>query len=523
MPTRPPTLRLVPPESDASPAEHATPQGGDLLAYERTRADIELDEPPRVPVLSKGQKVFAAATILVVLASFARAPTLTFVAVNAALILIFTAGACLKLFLVRRAVLHPETRRGITPATPLADSELPAYTILLPVYHESELLTQLVAGINALDYPSDRLDVKLLVEEDDAETREAAVAVGLPSNFEIVVVQDVGPRGKPRACNAGLARATGDLLVIFDAEDRPEPDQLRKAAAAFHNLTGTQVVCLQAKLNFFNRRQNALTRLFTAEYSMWFDLLLPGLQSLNAAIPLGGTSNHFPVARLRELGGWNPYNVTEDAELGTRIFLRGWKTAILDSTTYEEANSRYGNWIRQRSRWVKGYMQTYLFHMRHPIRLERQMGLQQFIVFQLLIGAGAFGLLVNLLYWPLTVVWFATHSMLIQRAFPWPILYIGSIGLLLGNTAFVLTAIAGCYVRRNYEDVKWALLMPAYWLLMSVAACKAFVQLCYKPSYWEKTEHGFCAIDDEDVLHTGLPDPTVFAPLRTAPATATGD
>jgi cellulose synthase/poly-beta-1,6-N-acetylglucosamine synthase-like glycosyltransferase len=462
------------------------------------RDDESLVVDPAPPsVLSRGQKVFLSALLVFVVIAGVLAPMATIVGVNAALIVVFSAGALLKLFLIRRAVRDAEVRRGIRPAGELGDTELPVYTILLPVYREGNLLRQLVAGIEALDYPRGRLDVKLLLEEDDLETQEAASRLALPSYVECLVVPDVGPRGKPRACNVGLAHARGDLLVIYDAEDRPERDQLRKAAAAFGELRGTDIVCLQAKLNYFNRSYNALTRLFTAEYSMWFDLLLPGLQSLDAVIPLGGTSNHFSVECLRELGGWNSYNVTEDADLGVRIYQAGWKTAILDSTTYEEANSRYGNWIRQRSRWVKGYMQTYLFYMRHPMRLARQTGLRAFIVFQLFVGAGSLCLLINPFYWALTAVWYLTHLGIIQQSFPWPVLYLGTMGLFIGNAAFVLTAIAGCYSRRNYGDVKWVLLMPAYWLLMSIAAWKAFVQLCYKPSYWEKTVHGYCTIDDD--------------------------
>jgi cellulose synthase/poly-beta-1,6-N-acetylglucosamine synthase-like glycosyltransferase len=241
-----------------------------------------------------------------------------------------------------------------------------------------------------------------------------------------------------------------------------------------------------------------LTRWFTAEYSVWFDQLLPGLQYLDVAIPLGGTSNHFVTQRLRELGGWNPFNVTEDAEVGVRIFLQGWKTAVLDSTTYEEATSRYGNWLRQRSRWAKGYMQTHLFYMRHPLRLRRRMGLKAYVAFQLFFGANTLCLLVSPLYWALIVVWYAGRPNWIQDIFPGPLFYVGMLGLFVGTAACVLSMVSGCYARRNYEDVKWAFLTPIYWLLMSVASYKALLQLFYKPSYWEKTEHGFCRFEEAD-------------------------
>jgi cellulose synthase/poly-beta-1,6-N-acetylglucosamine synthase-like glycosyltransferase len=370
-------------------------------------------------------------------------------------------------------------------------------------------LRQLVAGIEALDYPKHLLDVKLLIEDDDDETREAAAGLRLPSYFDVLIVPDVGPRGKPRACNYGLFRANGDYLVIFDAEDRPAPDQLRLAVAAFGG-AGDDVVCHQAKLNYFNRDHNLLTRWFTAEYSVWFDQLLPGLQALDVAIPLGGTSNHFLTARLRELGGWNPYNVTEDAELGVRIFLRGWKTAILDSTTYEEATSRYRNWTRQRSRWVKGYMQTYLSCMNHPIRLASRMGPKAFASFHLFFGANTLCLLINPIYWVLVVTWFLTRAGWIPHLFPNAVFYLATLGLLVGNGACILSLVSGSVARRNYEDVKWAFLVPVYWLVMSVASYKALIQLFYKPSYWEKTQHGFCEYTPEAI--DGRPPEPILSP-----------
>jgi cellulose synthase/poly-beta-1,6-N-acetylglucosamine synthase-like glycosyltransferase len=449
-------------------------------------------------LLSRSQKIAALVAIAGGIIALAVAPVFTVVAVNAALVVFFCAATVMKLVLTDRGIKE-NCSVVVTSAelAAIADEDLPMYTILLPVYHEAGMLGQLVDGIAALDYPSDRLDVKLLVEEDDLETREAATAMHLPPYVELVVVPDVGPRGKPRACNQGLVRAKGEFLVIYDAEDRPERDQLRKAVCAFKR-AAPDVVCLQAKLNYFNRTHNLLTRWFTAEYSIWFDQLLPGLQSANVAIPLGGTSNHFITARLLELRGWDPFNVTEDADLGVRIYLQGWKTAILDATTYEEATSRYRNWIRQRSRWVKGYTQTFLTHTSQPIQQARRMGLKAFVVFVLFFGAGTLCLLLNPFYWLLAAWWFASHQHWIETMFPRPVLYLGTVALFVGNIACLMMIVVGTFSRRNYEDVKWAFLSPLYWLLMSAAAWKAVTQLFYKPSYWEKTEHGFCRYEPDD-------------------------
>jgi len=464
-------------------------------------------------VLSKSQKVATVIGGAALVAGLVVAPVPTVVVVMAALVLFFMASNLMKLVLISRALKHPHQVIVDASGHRTPDDALPVYTILLPVFHEAALLGQLVKGILSLDYPEHRLDVKLLLEEDDTETREAAAALDLPDCFDVLVVPDVGPTGKPRACNHGLAHARGEYLVIYDAEDRPEADQLRKSVLAFAQAE-PEVVCLQAQLNYFNRTHNILTRWFTAEYSVWFDQLLPGLQAMDVAIPLGGTSNHFVTERLDAIGGWNSFNVTEDADLGLRIYLQGWKTAILETTTYEEATSRYRNWIRQRSRWVKGYMQTYLFHMRHPVALARGMGAKSFVAFQLFFGAGTLCLLLNPVFWLLAVLWFATRMHVIESIFPWPVLYLGTIGLFVGNAACVLSVVSGCYGRRNYEDVGYALLVPAYWVLMSVGAWKALIQLFTKPSYWEKTEHGFCLFEETDA--TGAPAPPALAAVPAA-------
>ena len=485
-----------------SPAEDEGLLVGSGLRAEPTAAPTTGDRPR---VLSGAQKVVLLGLGLVTAVSVVVAPIPTLITLIAMLTVFFCAANLVKLDLVRRGATDRRRYRQDHAAGAGSEGRLPVYTILLPLYHEDSILRQLVEGITALDYPQDKLDVKLLLEEDDDTTRQAAANLQLPACFDIVIIPDHGPTGKPRACNAGLAQARGEYLVIYDAEDRPEPDQLRKAVTAFSE-AAEDVICMQAKLNYFNRTHNVLTRWFTAEYSLWFDQLLPGLQAMDVAIPLGGTSNHFRAGRLRELGGWDAYNVTEDADLGVRIYVKGWKTAILDSTTYEEATSRYHNWVRQRSRWVKGYMQTYLHHMAHPLQTYRQMGPRAFTMLHLFFGAATLCVLINPVYWFLTMLWFTTHYQPIESVFPRPLLYLGLVGMFVGNAAFTLTAISGAYLRKNYDDVKWALLSPLYWVLMSVAAWKALIQLCYKPFYWEKTVHGYCMYGPEMSLATGDAD-----------------
>ncbi|MBV9543819.1 MAG: glycosyltransferase [Chloroflexi bacterium] len=395
-----------------------------------------------------------------------------------------------KLYLVMRALTHKlEIETTDAEIAALSDRDLPMYTLLIPLYREAEVLPMLVQAIEALDYPKVKLDVRLLLEHDDHETIGVAHAANLPSYFTPVIVPAGLPKGKPKACNYGMIQARGEYVVIYDAEDLPEPDQLKKAIVAFRK-SSPRLGCVQAKLNFYNPRQNLLTRWFTTEYSMWFDLVLPGLDASGAPIPLGGTSNHFPMRCLNELGAWDPYNVTEDADLGIRMYKGGWKTAVIDSTTYEEANPDLHNWIRQRSRWVKGYIQTYLVHMRHPLQLRKQIGTKAFLSFQFLVGGTFFSLLVNPVFWALTLAWFATHSGLIRSMFPAPVFYMGCLALFIGNFTFVYLNLAGCLQRGYYDMAVHALLSPLYWVLMSVAAWKGFLQLLRNPSYWEKTKHG---------------------------------
>jgi cellulose synthase/poly-beta-1,6-N-acetylglucosamine synthase-like glycosyltransferase len=370
----------------------------------------------------------------------------------------------------------------------LRDEELPEYTILVPLYREAASLPNLARALDALDYPKSKLDVQLLLEADDAETIEAAKALQLGAHYRLVVVPHSLPKTKPKACNVGLGLARGKYLVIYDAEDRPEPDQLKKAIVGFSR-AGSDVVCLQAKLNFYNQRQNWVTRWFTAEYSMWFDLALPGLGSMRAPIPLGGTSNHFITEKLRELRGWDAHNVAEDCDLGIRLARRGYRTRMLDTTTWEEACSQWRYWIRQRSRWVKGYIQTFLVHNRHPLRLMREIGWLNTLNFYLTVGGVFVGFLLNPIYWALAAVWFVGRWEPLTQLFPGAVFFLAATCLFLGNFVFVYACALGCARRGLWDLVKYALLIPPYWLMLSIGAWKGFLQLLFRPHYWEKTKH----------------------------------
>ncbi|MEQ1902108.1 MAG: glycosyltransferase family 2 protein [Devosia sp.] len=371
----------------------------------------------------------------------------------------------------------------------LEDSELPVYTVLVPMYKEAEVLPLLTRALKGLDYPPSKLEVKLVLEEDDLETIEAAKALKLPGTFEIVRVPPSQPKTKPKACNYALQFSRGEFATIYDAEDQPEPDQLKKAVIAFRR-GDPNLACVQGRLNYFNRSENWLTRMFTLEYSQWFDFLLPGLDWLKVPIPLGGTSNHFKLAALRKVGAWDPYNVTEDADLGIRLAQEGFTVGVINSTTYEEANGVLPSWIKQRSRWIKGYMQTWLVHMRHPIQLWRSIGTKGFFAFQFFIGAPPFTMLLAPVLWVMTLLIWFMHLTNFGWLFPEPFRTMALFNLVVGNLFLVYFGVIAALKRRYYDLVPVGILLPAYWVLHSIAAYKAFWQLIYNPHYWEKTTHG---------------------------------
>lgn len=315
------------------------------------------------------------------------------------------------------------------------NNEWPTYTIFCPLYKEWEVLPQFVTAMSRLDYPKEKLQVLLLLEEDDKETIKRARAYKLLSYFQIIVVPHSMPKTKPKALNYGLGYTTGEYAVVYDAEDIPDSKQLKKAILAFKK-SDDRTVCIQAKLNFYNPHQNILTRIFTAEYSLWFDLVLTGLQSINAPIPLGGTSNHFRTKDLHYLKGWDAFNVTEDCDLGMRLVKHGFRTAVVNSMTLEEANSNLKNWFQQRTRWIKGYIQTYLVHMRDPRHFMKDWKEPHVVTFQLVVGGKILSIFINPIMWIITISYFAFRPIIgtfIESFFPAPVLYMAIFSLVFGN------------------------------------------------------------------------------------------
>jgi cellulose synthase/poly-beta-1,6-N-acetylglucosamine synthase-like glycosyltransferase len=374
-------------------------------------------------------------------------------------------------------------------ARAIPDGDLPSYTVLLPAYQEPQIVAELLAGVGRLDYPRDKLEVLLLLEADDHVTIDAARAAGVEAVATIVEVPAAEPRTKPKACNYGLFLATGDIVTIYDAEDQPDPLQLRRVASIFAE-SGPDLACVQARLGYRNESQNLLTGWFSVEYDTWFGLMLPGIVALGAPLPLGGTSNHIRADLLREVGAWDPFNVTEDADLGIRLARRGYRSTTVASTTLEEANSDPINWARQRSRWNKGYMQTALIHLRSPRLLASELGRRGFFGFCVLLVGTPLLALITPMAWLLSAVWWLGAPDFIPQIFPTWLLDV-SIANLVGGNFFTLYAnLVSVRELRKPHLLPAVLTMPLYWVLMAVGGIKAFVQLITAPSYWEKTAHG---------------------------------
>ncbi len=417
---------------------------------------------------------------------------LTLIIIVAMLTVLYFADLLFNLFLIIRSFQK-------SPEIHIADEDIvrnntdwPTYSILCPLYRESHVLPQFVTAMSKMDYPKGKLEVLLLLEEDDKETIKVVNQIRLPDYFRTYIVPESQPKTKPKACNYGLTKAVGEYCVIYDAEDIPDPRQLKQAVVAFEK-SSPDIICIQAKLNFYNPHQNVLTRIFTAEYSLWFDLVLTGLQSINAPIPLGGTSNHFRSRDLRKLKAWDPFNVTEDCDLGIRLIKHGYHTAIIDSVTLEEANSSSINWFRQRTRWIKGYMQTYLVHMRRPKEFFASREKTHIITFQLVVGGKILSMFINPFMWAVTISYFVLRARLgplIESFYPMPVLYMGAFSLVFGNFLYLYYYMIGCAKRGQDDIIKYVLLVPFYWLAMSVAAWIASIQFLIKPHHWSKTIHG---------------------------------
>jgi glycosyltransferase XagB len=380
----------------------------------------------------------------------------------------------------------------------IADAALPVYTVMVPLFREVAVLPGLIAALSRLDYPAAKLDCILVLESSDTATQIAVRAAALPPFMRVVVVPVGGPQTKPKALNYALPAARGSYVVVYDAEDVPAPSQLRQALAVFRAHAadvagngGAELACVQARLNIDNANDSWLTRQFTLEYSALFDGLLPALTRAGLPVPLGGTSNHFPKFVLEQLGGWDPYNVTEDADVGLRIARAGLAVAMVRSTTWEEAPITFRAWLYQRTRWMKGWMQTWLVHLRNPRRCWRDLGTFRFLGAQALMGGMVLSALMHPVFYAALAVEFLTGDPLAQPLEGLDLWLWGLAGfnLIAGYSSAIILAAVAVVRRKRLWLLPHLVLMPIYWLLVSYASYRAVWQLVRDPFLWEKTEH----------------------------------
>jgi glycosyltransferase XagB len=357
----------------------------------------------------------------------------------------------------------------------------PPWTILIAVYKEKDSIDQLLKALDLLDWPKDKLDILFACEADDFETLEALDQAKCAIAYRVIRVPRGGPRTKPNALQTALPFARGRFLSVYDAEDRPDPMQLRDAFAAF--LAGpSNLAVVQAPLVTDNDQESWIAQQFALDYAIWFRVVLPALVRLSGLLPLGGTSNHFRISALHSVGGWDPWNVTEDADLGVRLARQGYRAGLIATPTYEEAPPRLQGWVKQRGRWIQGHLQTLGVHTREPIRLYRSLGPSGVCAFLLGLGVGPLSAIAIVPFWVMGLCSLFSGAS--------PIVATGMVFGLLAHVAAAALAIS----RDGRARLWWAVLgLPVYHLLQLPAVGRALFRVTFTPSIWDKTDHGAAA------------------------------
>ena len=420
------------------------------------------------------------------------------VVLSAAATVLAPAAAILVLVLLSSAALAASCGLRLTAAIAALTSQggpprarphrLPTISVLVPLFQENRVTTRLLRRLEAVDYPRDLLDVRLVVEADDAITARAIARSELPRWITVVRVPAGPIRTKPRALNYALDGCRGSIVGVWDAEDAPEPDQLRKVAATFA-AAAPDVGCLQGRLSLDAKGRGWLSRCFALEYDAWFSVMLPGLSRLGLPVPLGGTTLFLRREAIEAVGAWDAHNVTEDADLGIRLHRRGWRTRLIDTVTVEEPPERVGIWIRQRSRWLKGYAATWAVHARRPGALASDLGPRGALAFHVLIA----GTLVQFtlaplfwLLWPAALGWEGPLDGSIPAGLRYGLIALALLSEATGLAVYVLAARRVGAPRRAWLGPTMLLYFP----LATLAAWKALVELVVAPFYWDKTDHG---------------------------------
>ncbi len=416
-------------------------------------------------------------------------PTAAAVALFALALLVFYANIALKVLAFATTLrVHRAASKAKKPIAPTPPIRQPLVTIFVPLFKEREIASSLIANLSKLDYPPDRLDVILVTEADDDTTHDALARCTLPPWMRAIAVPPGQPRTKPRALNFALNFARGEIIGIYDAEDRPEPDQITRVVKRFAQVP-PEVACLQGRLDYYNSHHNALARCFSIEYACWFRVLLPGVQRLGLFVPLGGTTLFLRRNVLEKLGAWDAHNVTEDAELGLRLTRHGYRTEIVETTTFEEANAAVVPWIKQRTRWQKGYLITWAIAMRDPLALWRDLGTWRFFGFQVQVLFAVVGFLIAPLLWSFIVKSFGMAHPIDAVLTPAQFIPL-AISLLFGLLVSLAVSIYATRAQHLRPLRRWIPLVEFYHFLGTLAACRAATEMLIRPFFWAKTTHG---------------------------------
>ncbi len=452
---------------------------------ERAEARVAAEDSCRNWRSGRAMSVLIVATALLTTGGiFAPGPTVLALTIWALVTLALTMG--LK---AAAAISHLRYDKRQTPDIPVAvPHRVPVVSIIVPLFKETRIAEHLLARLQQIDYPREFLDIHLALEENDLTTQKTLAKTDLPPWIRPIVVPTGALQTKPRALNYTLDFCRGSIVGVYDAEDAPASDQLRRVVARFAT-SPAEVACLQGVLDYYNPHANWLTRCFTIEYATWFRLVLPGFERMALPIPLGGTTLFFRRDVLEELGGWDAHNVTEDADLGIRLARRGYRTELITTTTEEEANGRIWPWIKQRSRWLKGYAITYAVHMRRPLLLWQELGPWRFFGMQVLFLGTLSQFVLAPLLWSFWLLAFGLPHPLAMMLSP-PLLWSMAGGLLLVEAINIAAGVLAVRQTRHRGLIPWIPTLHLYFPLAALASYKGLWELTRKPFYWDKTAHG---------------------------------
>ncbi len=404
--------------------------------------------------------------------------------------LVYIAILLFKLEMLRRSV-RANKKGAITDDDILAltPDDLPIVSVFIPLYKEPDIIPQIFRYLSDFNYPQEKLDIIFILESTDTETAEAFLAMRPPAHFKALLSPDIQPKTKPKAMNVAFREAKGEVLVIFDAEVLPERDQLKRAIATFKRFPEAKY--LHGRMDVYNADENWITRLYAAEFCYFYHYFMPGLIESKFPVPISGHSTYFRKEVIEHVGAWDAYNVAEDCDIGIRIFRKGFGSGMmLDSHTWEQSTTTIPTWVRQRTRWIQGFIQTSMVQLRYPLLLKKELKTwRNFAAFMFLVPGNVILNMLNILQWIMFIIWQTTHAPFLQTAYSGIVLYLATTCFLLGNFLFMFFSMYGLYKRNHFRIVPWAFLSFVYWIMLGIATFRSSLHLFLHPHKWDKTKH----------------------------------